>query len=394
MYRTVLEQKIRERRQTFEEFAEDVEAFARQHGERGTLSVRHLQRLAAGRGPGGRPLGNTRPATARLLENMLGLSIEVLLAPPHTLVPETDTPGADDSFAAAFDRLDEPAVWQPGTSQRAGTSRPSIPGAGGDGLQCSATLDGTVCTVVELAGQDVKRRNFMQGTAVTAAGFSESALLALTVPAAESTARAAGKRIGMADVEIITETIAHLRRLDHQYGSGRVREQIVQLLRREATTVRHGTYSEETGKALLSAVALAADVAGNMSFDVGHNALAQRYLVQSLNLAMSADDRLLAAEVLCDMSRTIIRVGYYAVTEHDRLRHARQAIALTRAGHGTRYSVMAMPHACRCGTPSGVTNAPDPTKSRPGWASIPNPNSPPTLAAASATWESASWAPG
>jgi hypothetical protein len=43
--------------------------------------------------------------------------------------------------------------------------------------------------VVELAGQDVDRLNFMLDTAFTAAAFSESALLARTVPAAETTAQ-------------------------------------------------------------------------------------------------------------------------------------------------------------------------------------------------------------
>lgn len=81
-FRTVLEQKIWERRQTFEEFAEAAEVFAREHGEPGTIGVRHLQRLASGRGPGGRPVGTVRPVTARLLERMLGLSVDELLAAP------------------------------------------------------------------------------------------------------------------------------------------------------------------------------------------------------------------------------------------------------------------------------------------------------------------------
>lgn len=83
-FRTVLEQKIRERRQTFEEFVEAAEVFAGEHGEPGTLSVRHLQRLAAGRGPGGQPLGPVRPATARLLERMFGLPVDELLVAPDT----------------------------------------------------------------------------------------------------------------------------------------------------------------------------------------------------------------------------------------------------------------------------------------------------------------------
>lgn len=81
-YRTVLEQKIKERHQTFEEFAESIETFAREHGEKGTIGVRHLHRLAAGRRSDGSPLGPVQPATARLLEHMLDVSIDELLATP------------------------------------------------------------------------------------------------------------------------------------------------------------------------------------------------------------------------------------------------------------------------------------------------------------------------
>jgi hypothetical protein len=202
-----------------------------------------------------------------------------------------------------------------------------------DGLQCSGTLDGTVRTVVELSGRDMDRRKFLLGSVFTAAAFSEPALFALTVPPTENTARVSGRRIGIADVEIITENIAHLRRLDHRYGSGRVREQVVQLLHREASTVAHGTYSEKTGKALLGAVAQASWLAGSMAADVGRHSLAQRYYIQTLNLAMSAGDRLYAANVLSHMSRLTVQIGHGAITEHDRLRHARQAVALARAGH-------------------------------------------------------------
>jgi hypothetical protein len=112
VFRTVLEQKIRERRQTFEEFAEDAEVFAREHDEPGTLSVRHLQRLAAGRGPGGRPLGPVRPATARLLENMIGTSIDILLGPPQAPAPvaRTHTSGTDDALAPKEDPMQRRAA--------------------------------------------------------------------------------------------------------------------------------------------------------------------------------------------------------------------------------------------------------------------------------------------
>jgi tetratricopeptide (TPR) repeat protein len=81
--RTVLEQLIRERRETFDEFAEFATNFARDCGEPGTLSTRHVKRLASGRGDGGKPLGQPQQATVRLLERIFGVKIDELLAPPR-----------------------------------------------------------------------------------------------------------------------------------------------------------------------------------------------------------------------------------------------------------------------------------------------------------------------
>jgi hypothetical protein len=192
--------------------------------------------------------------------------------------------------------------------------------------------DGTLCTVVELSGRDMRRRRFLLGSAFNAAAFSEPALLALTVPPAESTTRVAGRRVGMADVEILAEQVTQLRQLDYRYGSGRLREQVVSLLYREANQLLHGTYSEKTGKALLTAVAQATKLAAYTANDVGRPALAQRYFIQGLDLAMAAGDRLYAANVLGLMSHMTVQIGQNALTEHDRLRNGRQAVALARAG--------------------------------------------------------------
>lgn len=89
--RTVLELKLRERSQTLAEFVEDAESFARTFGEPGTLSARHLQRLISGRRPDGSPVGRPRPATARLLERMLGLPIDDLLSSPDVIRGSADT---------------------------------------------------------------------------------------------------------------------------------------------------------------------------------------------------------------------------------------------------------------------------------------------------------------
>ncbi len=85
--RTLLEQRIRQRCMTFEEFVQHAEAFAHDHREPGTLSLRHLQRLVSGQ-----PLGALRPATARLLERLFGEPIAALLAPPKTATGNGDNP--------------------------------------------------------------------------------------------------------------------------------------------------------------------------------------------------------------------------------------------------------------------------------------------------------------
>lgn len=82
--RTLLEQLIcNERGQTYEEFVSYAEEFARRHGLRGTLSLRHLLRLASGRRENGSTIGRPRPATAELLERIFGVPIDELLASPR-----------------------------------------------------------------------------------------------------------------------------------------------------------------------------------------------------------------------------------------------------------------------------------------------------------------------
>ena len=108
--RTVLEQMIRERRQTFEEFARFAEQFAGEHGEPGTLSARHLQRLVTGRRPDGRPLGSVRPATARLLERIFGIGIDELLAPPVAIEAVADPDRELHLMLSVSQRVDDTVI--------------------------------------------------------------------------------------------------------------------------------------------------------------------------------------------------------------------------------------------------------------------------------------------
>lgn len=87
--RTVLAQRIRERRLTFEEFIEQLEVFARENNEVGTVSIRHVQRLTAGHFTS----DQLRPATARLLERFFESPIDELLMSPET--KDLSTQGSD-----------------------------------------------------------------------------------------------------------------------------------------------------------------------------------------------------------------------------------------------------------------------------------------------------------
>jgi hypothetical protein len=99
--RTVLGQRILDRRLTLDEYTEQLELFAREHKEPGTLGARHLQRLAAGEfGP-----EELKPATIRLLERFFLASIDELLTPlrrtvePQRPITHTDQQRLADVLA-------------------------------------------------------------------------------------------------------------------------------------------------------------------------------------------------------------------------------------------------------------------------------------------------------
>lgn len=201
-----------------------------------------------------------------------------------------------------------------------------------DGLRGSGTLDGTLQSVITLSSRDLSRRNFLIGSSFAAAAFAEPARHALTVPPAAITERGGGQRIGVADVSVLQDHFDHLWRLDHQYGSGRIREQGVQLLHGEATRLLHSSYSAKVGSSLLQVVAQISWLAGSMAADVGRHALAQRYYIQTLNLALSNGDKAYAANILGYMSRLTVHIGHGALTDTDRAANGRHAVALARAG--------------------------------------------------------------
>ncbi|MDX8037645.1 hypothetical protein SK803_46265, partial [Lentzea sp. BCCO 10_0856] len=117
-FRTVLEQRIWERRLTLEEFVQEAELYARENREPGTLGLRHLQRLVAGRRSAGEPLGQMKASTARLLESMLDTPVEELLSSPMERGSAATPAGVavHPGLAGAFEWLDGAASWESGSA--------------------------------------------------------------------------------------------------------------------------------------------------------------------------------------------------------------------------------------------------------------------------------------
>lgn len=159
MPRTLLEQLIRERRQTYEEFAHYAEQYAREHHHDGTISVRHLQRLAAGQRNSSQPLGPLRPATARLLEAIFDTDADALLASPQAI---SDQPYAlrvavsivrkTSTVLLVRRRTDptDPLAWQfPAGIIKPGDTAPTV------AVQETLNETGVHCSVVRLLGSRV-----------------------------------------------------------------------------------------------------------------------------------------------------------------------------------------------------------------------------------------------
>lgn len=216
--RTVLELRIRQRRLSFDEFAEQLEVFARENGEVGTLSSRHTQRLCAGK----LTSNQLRPATVRLLEKFFESSVEELLSAPEVSVSSVERisqkwPRSNSALAVTRKRLgysqesfaQEIGVelstvgrWERGTQQPQPWMRPKIAKVLG------ITVD-QVADLIETSSEmedEVDRREFMGVTAGTALSMRTTFRPTLS------------SRAGEIDWRHLVDRTARLRRLDNYLG--------------------------------------------------------------------------------------------------------------------------------------------------------------------------------
>ncbi|MGY4768961.1 hypothetical protein ACXC9Q_18775 [Kribbella sp. CWNU-51] len=118
-----------------------------------------------------------------------------------------------------------------------------------------------------------------------------------------------GRQIGASDVAAIRATTEAFSLLDNNFGGGHARRALIQYLRSDAARMLVGKYSEQIGRHLFDAIAEATLLAAWMSYDAGMHGLAQRYFIQALRLAQTAENTLLASSILDAMSHQATFLG-------------------------------------------------------------------------------------
>ncbi len=102
--------------------------------------------------------------------------------------------------------------------------------ASGVGLSYAPTVAGAIEQVCELWRSDVGRRDLLTGSAVAASALVEPSRDWLISGKDPQVERAAGARVGMADVAAVKAMTTALTDLDHRFGSGHVRPVLVHYL--------------------------------------------------------------------------------------------------------------------------------------------------------------------
>ncbi|MFI9488813.1 helix-turn-helix domain-containing protein [Promicromonospora sp. NPDC052451] len=199
--------------------------------------------------------------------------------------------------------------------QLAAMVRAASPGDGGLVAAVSSIKSSSLEGALDLWALDLQRRDLHTATTFNAAVFLVPALRWLTAPATPTAAANGPRVVGMPDVEMVRQMLGVFRAVDNQYGGGAVRERLVSFLHHDVGGLLQGRYDSRTAPALLSVSAEATQMAGWATYDVGRHALAQRYMVQALELAGAAEDRPLGAEILAAMSHqaAYLRAGGEAV---------------------------------------------------------------------------------
>jgi tetratricopeptide (TPR) repeat protein len=285
--RTLLEQLIREREATYGEQVDEFNRLAREHGEHATMTVRHLQRLAAGQGSA----NGAAPSTRRVTRTLYGRSLDELLGPPVAAIPPAG-PLFDDSTTSL-------------------------------NLENVVTLADSADVLAQLTSMELSASSQLDALEVVPEAWRAGVVRWLLDPEGSAPVVARERELTPVDVEIVRSATSMFSGWDYQCGGGRSRLLIAQCLATEALPLARQTNSNSAlGRQYLAAVSALTRLAGWSAYDIGYHGVAQRFLTLALNLAREAGDRALGGRILAGMSHQANYLG-----QHQR------AVELARAAY-------------------------------------------------------------
>ena len=138
----------------------------------------------------------------------------------------------------------------------------------------------------------------------------------------------------------IRSTVRSMTQLDFEFGGGHVRTMLLSYWKTEVVPELRRDYPAPVRQQLFAAAADAAEVLGWSAYDAGHHGTAQRYFVQGLRLAREAGDRMMAGQILSNLSHQANFLGQFESALH--LARAAQAATARRATATVRSMFLAM----------------------------------------------------
>ncbi|GAB3167627.1 hypothetical protein GCM10027059_28920 [Myceligenerans halotolerans] len=116
-------------------------------------------------------------------------------------------------------------------------------------------------------------------------------------------------RAGLADVAAMNVMAEAFARTDHQLGGGHASATVSHYLHQTVRPLLADHTDDDVGRALLATAGRLHDLAGFMSFDSQQHEAAQHHFAQALSLARAAENDVLTAHILGDMTMHAIQTG-------------------------------------------------------------------------------------
>ncbi len=189
------------------------------------------------------------------------------------------------------------------------------------GLSWSPSVTNTVDTIVQMWRADMLRREFLIGSAFAAGGFTPAVRDWLLSWRDTDASHKGGRAIGESDVCVLWDVCYSFQEMDRRLGGAVARTSLVHFLDQVVSQMLEGSYDEATGRQLLAVAGRLTDIAAYSAYDAHEQGMAQRYYIQALRMARSADNESLGAHILGDMTRQAYYIGDLP-----------EAVALARAG--------------------------------------------------------------